>query len=392
MNCPSSGTLRAYLDHELDSTESAAVEQHSAECATCRAQLQAFSTLGTRVALHLKSLEDTGAEPLDSPAAALARFKSSVAMEEPAVPFYARLFSPRWRLAWAASLTAAILLISLAFPSARGFAQRLLATLRVEKIQTIPIDFASLDRQSNRGLQQTLSKMISDNIVVTTDEKPLHASSFEEASKLAGFTVRRLPGRTDSPSFDVEGAHAFHMSVDRTRLQEVLDQAGRTDLILPAKLDGAMLSVNVPRVVGVTYGTCEARHPRMQESPAPSQPANSSDCLVLIQAPSPTLDVPADLNLQQLAETAMQLAGMDAVQARKFCQSIDWKTTLVLPMPRFVGSYETVTVNGAQGTLMHTPSRSGPTSSLIWVEDGTIYALLGSYDKQKTLELANSLE
>lgn len=122
----------------------------------------------------------------------------------------------------------------------------------------------------------------------------------------------------------------------------------------------------------------------------PSAPP--SDCLALIQAPSPTINMPAELNLQQLAETALQLAGMTPVQARKFCQTIDWKSTLVLPIPRSVSSYEPVSINGIQGTLMRLPSKNRPSYALIWVHDGIIYGLVGSGDPNMAVQLASSLD
>ena len=45
--------------------------------------------------------------------------------------------------------------------------------------------------------------------------------------------------------------------MDRERLQDVVDQAGRPDLLVPATIDGAMVSVNVPRSITLQYGDCE---------------------------------------------------------------------------------------------------------------------------------------
>lgn len=397
MNCPTDEILRARLDGELAPAESTAVDRHIAECPACQSRSKAVSAAAARVGTLLGSL-DVPASPAESnPQMALARFKARLNPQEQRVPLLTRIFAPRWRFAWTASLAVVILAGSLAFPSARSFAQRLLATLRIEKVQTVPLDFASMDSSSNRKLQQGLGQMISDNVVVTTDEKEMDASSQDAAGKLTGFPVKLLSSRQDSPNFRVTGAHAFHMTVDRARLQEVLDEAGRTDLILPANLDGAQVSVQVPRSVEVSYGDCsnpKSRHHGPE--PADSADANPNtspvDCLALIQAPSPTINMPAELNLQQLAETALQLAGMTPVQARKFCQTIDWKSTLVLPIPRSVSSYEPVSINGIQGTLMRFPSKNRPSYALIWVDDGIIYGLVGWGDPNMAVQLASSLE
>ena len=88
--------------------------------------------------------------------------------------------------------------------------------------------------------------------------------------------------------------------------------------------------------------------------------AETNTCVALIEAPAPQVNVPADLNIQQLAEIAFQLTRMSPTQARELAQTIDWKTTLVLPIPRFAGSYSQVNVNGVQGTLINTSGRRGP--------------------------------
>ena len=83
---------------------------------------------------------------------------------------------------------------------------------------------------------------------------------------------------------------------------------------------------------------------------------------------------------------------MSAVQAREFCQTVDWKSTLVLPIPTFVRSYETVTVDGVQGTLMTLVNRRRPGSVVIWVKDGIIYSLAGPGGSSDAIALANSLD
>ncbi len=392
MNCPTDDVLRACVDEELVPEEKAAVDKHLAECPACQAKSKAVSATAARVGMLLGSLEVPASRAEANPQMALARFKARLEPQGYRVPLISRIFASRWRFAWTGSLAAAILLGALAFPSARSFAERLLATLRVEKVQTLSLNFASMDNFSNRKLQQGIGQLISENVVVTTDEKERDASSQDAASKLSGFPIKLISLRTDAPSFKVEGAHGFHMTVDRARLQEILDQAGRTDLILPASLDGASVSVLVPRSVEISYGNCGKDRGSNDQEQAPASASSPNDCLALIQAPSPVVKVPSDLNLQQLAETALQLAGMDPVQARKFCQSVDWKSTLVLPIPATVSSYETVNINGVQGTLMQFPNHNRPSYALIWVDGGIIYGLVGWGDPNVAVQLASSLE
>lgn len=389
MNCLTDHSLRAYIDQEVDSVEASQIATHLASCQSCHARHEALAAAALRVSSHLASLEAPRSLGEANPRAAWARFQVNVTSLEQRRSLLARIFARRWRVAWAASFAVAIVAISLMFPATRSFAQRLLATLRVERVQTVSLDFGTLENGTSHQPLETLAKMLSDNAVVTTDEKETTAASREAASQAAGFPVRLLATRTDAPTFQISGAHAFHLTLDRSRLQEVLDQAGRSDLLLPATIDGATVSVQVSRSVAVKYGDCERNQ---QSQSQPSTDASANPCLVVLQAPSPVINMPSDLNLQQLAEIGLQLAGWNPVKAREFCQSVDWKSTLILPIPRSVQSYETVTVNGVHGTLLQFSHTGRLSYALIWVEGGIIYGMIGEGEPNSAVQLASSLQ
>lgn len=405
MNCVSENNLRAYHDGELNGTGRAEVEAHLATCASCSETLHSIVATSERVQEQIESLGPVVLETNIDVRTALSHFKAQHEGTTESVPLAAALsihrsnqtgtlapgWGKRWRPLWIGAVAATILLCSLAFPFGRSLAQRFLGTLRVEKIQPVRLDFSALD--GNRPLQEMLRQMISDKVVVTAEEKLQPVSTAADASQLAGFSVHLLSTRTDAPKFVVGGQHAFHMTIDRTRLQDIFDQAGRADLLLPATLDGANISVNVPRSIMVEYGDCPEAHAGTGTEPAPSQPRPEAwaNCLALQESPSPLVNMPSDLNLQQLAEIGFQLAGMSATQARDLGQTIDWKSTLVLPIPRFASSYSQVTVNGVQGTLIQGSGHRGPDYVLVWVKNGIIYGLVGHGDSSNAVALANSL-
>jgi Putative zinc-finger len=395
MNCPSDNTLRAYVDAELNSLEISELKNHLQSCSSCQARFQAVSASALRVSSQLASLDTPPSTLEASPQIALARFKANLPTPDEQIPFFTLLFSGRSRFAWAAAVAAVVLLVSLMFPATRSFAQRLLATLRVERVQTVSLDFTALNTGSSRQPLDVFAKLLSENAVVTANEKESTADSRDAASQAAGFPVRLLSTRTDTPAFEVSGLHAFHLTLDRSRLQDVLDQAGRSDLLLPATIDGAPVSVQVPRAVLVKYGDCKKEYRQAPDQAAASSSAPTNPCLALMEAPSPIINVPSDLNIQQLAEIGLQLAGWSPVKAREFCQSVDWKSTLVVPIPRAVQSYETVYINGVRGTLMQFPASNNtdrPTFGLIWVDGGIIYSLFGKGDSTSAVQWASSLQ
>jgi hypothetical protein len=242
--------------------------------------------------------------------------------------------------------------------------------------------------------------MIADNVVVTLKPgEPQPASSAEEASQLAGFKVRLLGARADTPRIRVQGEQAFHMTLDRERLQAIMDEVGRPDLALPDSVDGATIAVHIPKKVFASYGHCKPSETSSEAEPQgdPGQQSpqgDSSDCAFLVQVPSPTVSVPPSLNLAEVAEAGLQLAGMSAAEARSFSESVDWTSTLVIPLPRRAASYQTVEVEGVPGTLIDMPARGRRRQmayTLLWVKNGIIYTLAGPGSPDQAVPLAESL-
>ncbi len=98
--------------------------------------------------------------------------------------------------------------------------------------------------------------------------------------------------------------------------------------------------------------------------------------------------------MAQIAEVGLQLGGMSAEAAHRFSQTVDWTSTLVVGIPQGT-SYETVEVDGVQGTFIDQSKRgerSRRSYKLLWVKNGVIYVLAGSGDSAQALTLAASLK
>jgi len=170
-------------------------------------------------------------------------------------------------------------------------------------------------------------------------------------------------------------------------------QAGRSDLQLPASLDGAKISVIIPTGATVAYGGCPAEGAGDPGSNAHANSAELRSCVMLAQVPSPSVNTPPDVNISALAELGLQFTGMSAADAHQFSQSVDWTSTLVIPFPRNAGTYQQVSVDGVTGTLISREGRgSGGQYSLIWVKNGILYGLTGSGPSAQALTLAQSIQ
>jgi hypothetical protein len=266
----------------------------------------------------------------------------------------------------------------------------------VQQVTVIPVDFTGLEQLTGDGaLGSQFSKLISNSMDMSQEPgDPVQAADAAQASQLAGFNVRVPQDSTPSQIY-VTDAAAFTMTIDRAKAQALLDEAGRSDLVLPQSVDGAEISVSIPSAVSVSFGTCPKPEADSSEADNEQNPIRRyPDCVILAQIPSPNVSAPADLDINQLAQIGLEFTGMSAEEAASFTSTVDWTSTLVVPIPSNSATYEQVTVDGVTGTLIQRPSREGePTTfALLWVKDGIIYAISGrGSNSEQAMEMANSM-
>lgn len=388
MSCLSDGILRARFDGELSPPQLQDCEQHLASCSECRARSEAIEQNAKRIGAVLSTLAPLHTEAPSDDRIAWARFQTRI--QEPAKLSLAdKLLSKRLLPAWAALAAVFAIAVILTFAPARSFAQQILAMLRVQRITVVPFEWA-LDNPAYRDrVGKSLAQLVSDDVVVTMKGEPQVVEGPAQADQVAGFKVRLLSNQSEPPEIRVVGEQAFHTTVNLDRLHAILEEAGRSDLQFPAALDGATIAVHIPKIVLTQYGNC-SRHRGGNKGEVETN--GETACIHLAQAPSPTVSIPPELNMAQIAEVGLQLGGMSAEAARRFSQTVDWTSTLVVGLPRGT-SYQTVDVDGVQGTLID-ESRRGERNrySLLWVKNGIIYALGGSGDSAQALTLAQSLK
>jgi hypothetical protein len=222
--------------------------------------------------------------------------------------------------------------------------------------------------------------------------EPMAAANAEEASQLAGFNVRIPAGMTPS-QINVTSAAAFSMTLDRTKAQALLNEAGRSDLVLPASVDGAEISVDIPASVSVAFGTCPKPGSGVSGNTEQSNTERRyPDCVILAQIPSPSVNAPANLDIEGLARIGLEFTGMSAEEAAQLTSTVNWTSTLLVPIPRNAATHEQVSVDGVTGTLIQRPYIENPQYALLWVKDGIIYAISGlGTDSGQAIEMANSL-
>lgn len=385
------GELRAALDGELGPEPSC----HLEACADCQVRVQQMQARAAETGRLLAFLRPAD-EPEPSfrgatPHQAWARFSQRISQQEEH-SIMKKLFSrPLVRFGAPALL---LLTLILAFPTTRALAGELLNLFRVQQVQVVSVDFTGLEQLTGDGtLGNQFTEMVSDSMEMQQEPgEPVAAASAEEASQLAGFEVRVPEGYTPS-QINVSDGGAFRLTVDREKVQTLLDEAGRSDLVLPASVDGAEISVSVPASVSVGFGTCPK--PGQDVAGNTEQSAVASrypDCIIFAQFPSPDVNAPADLDIEALARLGLEFTGMSPEEAAELTSTVDWTSTLLVPIPRNASSHRQVSVDGVTGTLIERPADEAPQYALLWVKDGIIYAISGlGSDSQQAVEMANAL-
>ncbi|HEY9527408.1 MAG TPA: hypothetical protein VIR02_10015 [Anaerolineales bacterium] len=382
------GELRAALDGELDAQRLGHLDQ-CADCLARQSQLQAEQIQSADRLAFLARADD----PIPTSQRAWAQFSQRLLIKKETSMFKKWFAFPVVRFGTAALL---ILALVLAFPGTRALAGELLNLFRVQQVTAVPVDFTGLEQLTGDGaLGNQFTELISNSVNMTDEPgEPVEAADAAQASQLAGFNVRLPQSLTPAQIYVMDSA-AFSMTVDRSKAQALLDEAGRGDLVLPESVDGADISVTIPSSVSAAYGTCpkpEADSSKAEDEGSPNR--RYPDCVILAQIPSPSVNAPADLDINKLAQIGLEFTGMTAEEAAAFTSTVDWTSTLVVPIPSNSASYEQITVDGVTGTLIQRPSREGePTTfALLWVKDGIVYAISGRGDKSgQAIEMANSL-
>jgi len=391
--------LRAYLDGELSPAEAATVTNHLAGCPACAAALAELRTQGEAAATYLSVADPVG---VPDARAALARFHAKMRSEYPerkgvatrrtqskdAVPNLSaykrsfdmlrqRLFGLRLRPVMI-GLTALVCLgLLFTIVPVREAAADFLGLFRVRKFAVIPINPEQIQRLES--LAESAESVLGEP-VVTREEGPRQTvSDASAASALAGFTVRTpsvTPDRAYFSEFVVQHGPAVHYEVQRTTVESLLQAVGASTAGLPPT-DLITVDVDLGPAAILTY-------------------RNSEGELNLVQTRSPDVQIPDGVDLVALSETGFQLLGIAPEEARRLATTIDWSSTLVIPMPTDVGQAREVNIDGTTGLLLQSRGdRNRPYSNimLLWERDGIVHALNAEgMAEMIVLQVADSLQ
>jgi hypothetical protein len=278
------------------------------------------------------------------------------------------------------SLVAALAL-AFALEPVRAAAREFLDLFRVKHFAAVPVDPERLARLAHGGLD--LKSLVGEQVqVVVAPQEPEVVGSPEAGALEAGITAalpRALPARTELVETRLSRAAAFRVQLDAGKLQALAEAAGADEIEIPAFWNGATIDVEVPPVVAVRY----ARTVEVGDGRPPRE-----EGFVLLQSAIPQVELPEGFDLSTLGRLGLRLAGMSAPEALAFSRTIDWRATLLVPVPVQGGTFREVEVSGHKGLLVIVePPKGGPAdvsgrrprahAMLLWSTDDKVFALQG---------------
>ena len=384
-----SGLLMAYVDLELSDGQRREVENHLAQCDRCRSRLAAITRVHESVSNGFGQLPEDPAP--ESPAIARARLQKRITAETETKTMWNSVFSRKLRPVWASMMVVAVVAVVLTVPPVRALADRFLQLFRAQQVRTVYVDTTKMNKQLDQlRSSSNLEQLLASTVKVTRQGEPETVQSLTAAGIEAGIQIR-LPKKLGAPAkTTLTPASQVSLQVDIARVRAILDDLGYSDVDLPTSLDGATIQVSVPRGVVSFFGECGAEGASPEE--INQEVSQSGNCTVLSQILSPTVNAPAGLDLNRTATAMLQVLGMTREEAEEFAKTVDWTSTLVMPVPRNIASAETLMVDGVKGTLVTPLTRqTRPRFFLIWIKDEIIYSLSGFGDKDEALAIAGSL-
>jgi hypothetical protein len=226
-----------------------------------------------------------------------------------------------------------------------------------------------------------LPRMLGEQVeVLKAPGARLTVADPDAAGAAAGIQVRVpmwRPVGLEPQLMEVWGDEALRFTASTVKLKRVLDAFGIDDLSVPDEIDGRSATVHVPAIVRITY-------------------RNQDRNVVLIQARQPEVSFPGGIDLAALAEIALRILDVKRAEAHRFAQNVDWRTTLIVPVPADISSFRQVDIQGNAGLLIVTARRSSrgflpEESRVLWSSGGSVFALVGNVRPTELFEMAQSV-
>lgn len=372
MTCVRDGKLRALLDRELEGKERDRLQAHLGVCARCSGRLARLEQQAQAVR---RRLADDGivADPLAAWRQVVATLDTPLSSPHTRREWDMRLvMQKQWRSVLAGALAVVVLAGVFSFAPSRALARQLLSIFRVRKFAVVPVQ---VDQSRIEDMAKSLQGQVFLGEPTMTVNEPLQtATSLEEASKLAGFSVRAPTAifAGQQPTITVKGRTELTFPLKREGLVMLLGMADMNPDLVPASLGDGLVTVSALAAAELHVGKYE-----------------------LVQVLDPSVQYPEGLDPKVMGEAVLRVLGVAASDAHRISQKWDWTSTVLLPVPTNLAEFQEVIVAGADGIVLR-PRRdaSGGQAdypALMWQKGNVVYLFSGPNTSEGLVKMATSM-
>jgi len=278
-------------------------------------------------------------------------------------------FATVWRPVLIGFAVLALLVGSYSLPTTRALARQMLSVFRVRKFAVIQI------QPDEAQLEQVVNKLgdafFTREPEVIVDEAPVEVGTIEEAEQIAGFPVR-VPSywpQGEMKSIEVKGRSEFVVPFKREGLRLLFELAEMDPALIPGDWEEASASILVPAGVYM-----------------------ADERAAVIQVLSPEVEYPAGIDPQLVGQAVMRVLGVSPDDAERLARTIDWTSTLVLPLPKDMADITEITIAGEPAVLITPRERDmDNVAALVFEKDGIVYVVRGNYANETMVQMAESL-
>ena len=258
---------------------------------------------------------------------------------------FQKQYAPRWAML---GVIVALFIAVFSMPAARALASDFLGLFRVQKFAAISIDPAQLDRLQDLDMEGLFPGELT---MLAEPTEPTAVDNLEQAASNTGYTPQTIPSLGTPDSIMVSSGGAGILTIDLENARTILEIAEIDPALLPDSLDGQEISVT-------TY---------------PSVMQDWGNEVHFMQSPAPEVAYPAGFDPAPIGQALLQFVGLSEMEAFALSQSIDWTSTLIVPVPSTMATFTEVSINGQPGLLLR--AIDGPELALMWQTDGSLYFL-----------------
>jgi len=342
MKCPDKGQLLLFVEKELLPEENKRIISHLAVCPLCsRAAEEVQNHLAfTTAKMSLLTPQGSSLE-LGEQEKVWSKINQQIKADKTG---RRRLSIMRIKkMAAAAAVVMALFMVG-SIPGVQTAAANFLQVFRVQKVDTViftPGDMASIEQALNQG-NGSLNLDSFGKIETLGKDERISLQKSDLAN--LGFTVKIPAGLPESEiNYSLEKIPVVQITPDVKKFNSFLQSLGSTNM-LPETLDGRTFSIKMGDTLEI-------------------------DCqdFLLYQGKAPQLEVPAGVEVKEVARTLVSLPIWPDNIQRQLEAINDWEHTLVIPGE----NSQKVSINDRDGILL---SENG-NQVLIWQDNGVLYVL-----------------